>query len=353
MNPARRVRGAALLLAALLVPASVHAQRRLPPGMEHTGPAFTFTKIVEGVYHAVGTGSMSVGANSVAVVNDTDVLLVDSHVSPAAATVLLEELKQITDKPVRYVVDTHFHFDHAHGNEVFPPSVEIIGHEFTGEMLANGTSLEGPTFPRVIGALPQQIAALEAQLDTAKTPESRATLQRRIRIQESYRLPTENIRPTPPTVTFNRRLTLHRGGREIRIEFFGRGHTGGDVVVFLPRERVLIVGDLVATGTSFMGDGYVPDWIETLQRLKGLDFDVILPGHGPPFREKERLDWFQAYLQDFWSQVTRLKDQGATIEDAARRIDLRAHASHYPAIQSVGADRDAVAAAYGLIDGTR
>jgi cyclase len=352
MTSLKSVCVAAALLGPLLVPDAANAQR-LPPGMEHTGPAFTFTKIVEGVYHAVGTGTMSVGSNSVAIVNESDVMLVDSHVSPAAATVLLEELRAITDKPVRYVVDTHFHFDHAHGNEVFPPSVEIIGHEFTREMLANGTSLKGPTYPRFIGALPQQIAALRAQLDTATTPQSRAALEQRIRIQESYRLATQNVRPTPPTVTFNRRLTLNRGGREIRIEFFGRGHTGGDVVVYLPRERVLIAGDLIGMATNFMGDGYVPDWIETLQRLKELDFDVILPGHGQPLRGKERLDYFQAYLQDFWAQVTKLEKEGASIEEAARRIDMRAHASHYPAIQSVGADRDAVAAAYGLLDGTR
>jgi glyoxylase-like metal-dependent hydrolase (beta-lactamase superfamily II) len=343
--------GAVILLALLFLRAAVRQQ--MPPGTEHEGQAFAFTKIAEGVYHAVGTGSMSVGANSVIVVNDTDVLLVDSHVSPAAAAVLLQEMKQITDKPVRYVVDTHFHFDHAHRNQIFGPEVQIIGTEFTREMLASGKSVAAPSYPRFVGVIPQQIAALRAQLDTARAADNRAALERRIRIQESYRVATAATRPTPPTVTFNRRLTLNRGGREIRIEFFGRGHTGGDAVVYLPRERILMTGDLVSTGTSFMGDGYAPDWVDTIERLKELDFQVVLPGHGPPFRERERLDWWQAYLRDFWAQASRLHREGVSAEEAARRIDLRAHASHYPAITAVGADRDAVNAAYGLLAGTR
>jgi cyclase len=351
MKTTRRAGGAAAILLALLFLRA--AVQQMPPGSEHEGQAFAFNKIAEGVYHAVGTGNMSVGANSGVVISDDGVLLVDSHVSPAAAAVLLQELRQITDKPVRYVVDTHFHFDHAHGNQIFGPGVEIIGHEFTAEMLASGKSVAAPTYPRFVGALPQQIAALRAQLDTARTPESRAALERRIRIQENYRVAAAAVRPTPPTLTFNRRLTLNRGGREIRIEFFGRGHTGGDVVVYLPRERILLTGDLVSTGMSNMSDGYAPDWIETIERLKEIDFEVILPGHGPAFRERARLDYWQAYLQDFWAQVTKLHGEGVSAEDAARRIDLRAHASHYPALTAVGADRDAVNAAYGLLAGTR
>jgi glyoxylase-like metal-dependent hydrolase (beta-lactamase superfamily II) len=194
---------------------------------------------------------------------------------------------------------------------------------------------------------------LRAQLDTARSAEARTALERRIRIQENYRIAAQAVRPTPPTVTIDRKLTLHRGGREMRIEFFGRGHTGGDVVVYLPRERILMTGDLVGTGTSFMGDGYAPDWIETIERLKEIPFEVILPGHGPAFRERARLDYWQAYLRDFWAQVTKLHGEGVGAEEAARRIDLRAHQSHYPAIQAVGADRDAVNAAYGLLAGTR
>jgi glyoxylase-like metal-dependent hydrolase (beta-lactamase superfamily II) len=161
------------------------------------------------------------------------------------------------------------------------------------------------------------------------------------------------VRPTPPTVTLDHRLTLFRGSREIRLEFFGRGHTGGDVVVYLPAERVLITGDLLSTGIPYMGDGYVPDWIETLERLEELEFDVVLPGHGQAFREKERIAYFKAYLVDFWTQVAQLHRAGVAAEEAARRIDMRAHASHYPAIRAAGVDLHAVLGAYEVLAGER
>jgi glyoxylase-like metal-dependent hydrolase (beta-lactamase superfamily II) len=318
------------------------------PGAEHTPPAYTFHKIRDDVYHAVGTGSLAVGANAAVVINEADVLLVDSHVSPAAAQVLLEELKSITNKPVRYVVNTHFHFDHTHGNQIYPASVEVIGHQFTRDALASGASMRGRGYSRFIGTLPQQIATLRAQRDTATTAATRAELERRIRIRENYRAATAAVRPTPPSVAFDSRLTLYRGGREIRLLFFGRGHTGGDVVVHLPGERVLITGDLLTAGLSYMGDAFVPDWIETLERLKSLQFDVILPGHGLPV-QRERIAHFQAYLTDFWGKVVPLHRAGVPAEEAARRIDMRSHATNYPAIRAVGVDVDAVHRAYEIL----
>ena len=125
---------------------SVAAQSRRPAGTVHNGDAFRFNKVAEGVYHAIGTGALQVVGNSAVIVNDDDVMIVDDHVSPAAAWVLLEEVKKLTPKPVRYVVNTHFHFDHAHGNQVFGPDVEIIGHEFTRQMLLGGKSAAMPLF---------------------------------------------------------------------------------------------------------------------------------------------------------------------------------------------------------------
>ncbi len=338
----------ATLLASALLHVPVAAQVR-PPGADHVGQAFTFHKIRDDLYHAVGTGNMAVGANAAVLINESDVLLVDSHVSPAAATVLLEELKTLTTKPVRYVVNTHFHFDHSHGNQIYPPSVEIIGHEFTREMLASGASQRGRGYERFVQSLPQQIATLKAQLDTATAAAARSELELRIRIQENYRLATEAVRVIPPTIAFDRRLVLFRGAREIRLLFFGRGHTGGDVVVHLPQERVLITGDLLTAGLAYMGDAFVPDWIETIDRLKQLDFETVLPGHGQPFQDRAKLDHFQAYLADFWSKVVELHRAGVPAEEAARRIDMRAHAANYATIRAVGVDLDAVRRAYEIL----
>ena len=98
------------------------------PGSDFEGPAFEFEQVREDVYQARGTGTVAVGANAAIIINDDDVLVVDSHISPAAAASLIDELRFITDKPVRYGVNTHFHFDHAHGNQVYPADDQVIGH---------------------------------------------------------------------------------------------------------------------------------------------------------------------------------------------------------------------------------
>src|SRR5499427_10615411 len=118
---------AALVVASIIVlitlaVAGVQSQRQ-PAGTAHNGNAFRFNKVADGIYHAIGTGALTVVGNSSVIVNDDDVIVVDDHVSPAAAWVLLEELKEITAKPVRYVINTHFHDDQSHGNQIFDKDV--------------------------------------------------------------------------------------------------------------------------------------------------------------------------------------------------------------------------------------
>lgn len=330
------------------------AQRPKPPGAEFKGEAFRLNKIQDGIYHAVGTGALSVGCNAAIIVNADDVLVVDSHSSPAAAWALAEQIKTITDKPIRYVINTHFHWDHAHGNQIYGPGVEIIGHEFTRRMLAAGASTSGRSWDLFIGGIPGQIAQLSKQIDATPDGPARDTLREQLFIQQQYRAATDAVQVQPPTVTLTDALTLYRGGREIRLLFLGRGHTGGDVVVFLPRERIVASGDLLTAGPSYLGDAFVPEWSATLDKLRALDFDWVLPGHGEAFQGKARIGHFQAYLADFWQQAQQLHDTGVSPEDAARRIDLRSHLANYPgvpALEAVGILNHGVYRAYDILDG--
>ena len=162
----RRLLTLAVLVSIGLI--TLAAQSRQPAGTAHSGKAFRFNKITDGVYHAVGTGSLAVVGNSSFIVNDTDVIVVDDHVSPAAAWVLLDEIKAVTDKPVTTVINTHFHFDHAHGNQIFDQSrVEIIGHEFTRQMLLSN-SLAMPLYKNYVTGLPAQIDDLKKRLTEFK-----------------------------------------------------------------------------------------------------------------------------------------------------------------------------------------
>lgn len=326
-------------------------QRPRPPGAAFRGEAFRLTKVRDGIYHAVGTGALSVGCNAAIVVNDDDVLVVDSHSTPAAAWALAEQIRTITDKPIRYVINTHFHWDHAHGNQIYGPGVEIVGHEFTRRMLAAGESKRGRSYDMFIGAIPSQIARLRAQVEAMPAGDAKTKLTDQLQVQEQYLQATASVTPQAPTVTLTESMTLHRGGREIRLLFLGRGHTGGDVVVYLPKERIVATGDLLGAGPSYLGDAYPTEWLATLDRLRALDFDAVLPGHGDVFEGKAKIDHFQAYLRDFWQQVRTMHDAGLSAEEAALRVDLRSHATNYPTIRDVGILNHGVYRAYDLIEG--
>jgi glyoxylase-like metal-dependent hydrolase (beta-lactamase superfamily II) len=345
---------ALVLTAYYAPPGSGQGGARPPAGTGHRGSAYQFNRITDDIYHAVGTGTMSVGSNSVVIINPNDVMLVDSHITPAAAWVLQEELKTITTKPVRYVVNTHFHFDHAHGNQMYGPDVEIIGHEFTREMLSNPSAIfESRTYRGFTGGVPAQIEDLKKRIPAATDAAQRTQLQDQLMVQENYLAALGEVRPTPPTLTVRNKVTLFRGGREIQLLFLGRGHTGGDIVVFLPRERIAATGDLLVAALAYMGDGYIDEWITTLDELKKLDFVTILPGHGAAFTERQRIDNFQAYLRDFWAKASQFKSQGVSAEDAARRIDMTNHRQNYPAIQGPGIDVRAMLRAYERMEEIR
>jgi cyclase len=302
------------------------------------------------VYHAVGTGALAVVGNSSIIVNDNDVIVVDDHVSPAAAWVLLDELKAITDKPVRTVINTHFHFDHAHGNQVFGSDVDIIGHEFTRQMLLGSKSIDMPLYKNYRDGIPGQIEDLKTRIAADADPTRKAMLQTQLQAAENNRVSQAELKPRPPNVTLQTQMTLYRGDREIQIRFLGRAHTAGDVVVYLPKEKVVITGDMLTAGLSNMSDAFVNEWPATLDELKRLDFDTVLPGHGDAFTDKAKIDYFQAYLRDVWTEVSRLKRQGVSAEDAARQADLTKHKEHFPtAIQGPGVPLIAVTRIYDLL----
>ena len=321
----------------------------VPAGTLHNGPAFQFNEIAEGVYHIVGTGSLTAGANSVAIVNEEDVMLVDSHISPAAAFVLQEELLNMTDKPIRYVVNTHYHFDHADGNQVFGDDVEVIGHRFTREAL-EGNPLEGRTFQTFTSGIPGQIEQLQSDVDGASEAD-RAELEERLFVLENYRDALAEVRPTPPNLTLDRKMTIFAGDREIQLLFVGRAHTGGDVLVYLPAEGILCSGDLLVEGLAFMGDAYVDEWIGALDAVAELEFDTVLPGHGAAFTGKDKVASFRSYLADLWTQTNQLHGQGVSAPDAAAMVDLTVHSNAYPQIDGPGADALAVQRIYELLDG--
>ena len=125
--------------------------------------------------------------------------------------------------------------ERRHGNQVFEPNVQIIGHEFTRRMLLNN-SIGMPLYRNYLTAMPAQIEDLRKRIASEADFAAKAKLQTQLQVAENNLASQKDLRPTPPNVTLTTQMTLYRGTREIQIRFLGRGHTAGDVVVFLPNE---------------------------------------------------------------------------------------------------------------------
>ena len=317
------------------------------------GNAYKFEQIADGVYYATVTRP-GLGSNNVVVVNDTDVLVVDAGTSPAAARAFVDDVKKLTDKPIRYVVNSHWHYDHTAGNQIFGPEVQIIATDYLYQMLANTDVLHRePYLTSQVGNLSARVDALNGQIAAEGNAQQKAALQKELADVQRLQQNNAEIKVAPPTIHFSTKMVLNRGNREIDLLFLGRGHTGGDTVVYLPKERIVATGDLMESRLAYMGDAFFSEWITTLEELKKLDFAVDLPGHGVPFTNKSLITAYQAYLGDLIAQVTKLKAGGVAPEDAAKRVDLTAHAKDFPQITGPGADIRGVRRMYVWLDEQR
>lgn len=295
---------------------------------------FSVTQVRPGVYFAIGRQGQLVGANSVFIVTDRDVVLVDDHITPRAARALVAEIRRVTDKPLRYVVNTHFHYDHTSGNQIFGPEVEILSHPRTrARLIARGQE----TIRQQVTNLPGQIATLRARRDTTRNDSARTALGQQIAGLEGMLEDYRDLVVTMPTATVDSSLILYRGGgQELRVFYLGRGHTDGDVVVQMPKEGLLLAGDLITNtaGPPNMIDAYAGDWGATLRRLAQLDFTTTLPGHGMPFDGKERYTMVADFMDAVWSQVQVARARGATRDNVAAQVDVSHFVSSFPGLRN-------------------
>lgn len=311
--------------------------------------AHRFQKVADGIYYATSSGTMNVGANSPVILTDSDALIIDSEITPAAARALATDLKAITDKPIRYVVDSHYHYDHAHGNQVFIGDAQVIGHDNTHKRLLTNV-LEQYTYLNSVQGIPTRVETLRKRIAEEKDAQQKATLERQVATSLAYLEQVKEVKVTPPNITFKDDMTLYRGGREIRLLYLGRGHTDTDVVVYLPRERIVATGDLMESQISYMGDSYPDEWPATLEKLRALDFDTVMPGHGVVFKGKTKIEAFEGYVREVVRQSREFRKQGLTAEQAAAKIDVRQFSSEFPQIRSVGIDPSGVRRIYKLAD---
>jgi glyoxylase-like metal-dependent hydrolase (beta-lactamase superfamily II) len=220
----------------------------------------TVTRIADDLHVIVGSGG-----NVAVYITDEGVILVDDKFEPNFPQIL-EKVKSLTDKPVRYVLNTHQHGDHTGGNAKFlGAGAEIVAHERARNNMA------------------------------------------------------ERNMPGVPRLSFSNRFSVRLGGKTVQLAHMGRGHTNGDAFMHFPAHRVVHTGDMFVAGAPFIdysSGGSGLEWPQTISRvLAGLDFETVIPGHGPIMKREDLLKWKQSF-ETMNLQLTSLRREGKSKEDA-------------------------------------
>jgi glyoxylase-like metal-dependent hydrolase (beta-lactamase superfamily II) len=251
----------------------------------------TFDELGAGLYAYTAEGDPNTGI----IVGDDGVMVIDTQATPVMAQQVIARIREVTDKPVKYVVLSHYH------------AVRVLGASAYG---AEQVIASRDTFDLIVERGQQ-----DYESEVARFP----------RLFQSV----ETVPGlTWPTIVFERSLTLFMGKREVRILQLGRGHTKGDTVVWLPREKVLFAGDLVEYGaTPYTGDAYLQDWPQTLANLRALGPEMLVPGRGAALKTPAEVEagiaGTQAFLMQMYQSVAQGVAAGKELKDIYRETFAR------------------------------
>jgi glyoxylase-like metal-dependent hydrolase (beta-lactamase superfamily II) len=233
----------------------------------------TFTKLSEHAYAYTAEGDPNTGI----IIGDDAVLVADTQATPAMAQDVIRRIREVTDKPIKYVVMTHYHAVRVLGASAYQPQ-QILASQDTYDLIVERGEQDKAS---EIGRFPRLFSNVE----------------------------TVPPGMTWPTMTFTGRMTLWLGKLEVQLLQLGRGHTKGDTVVWLPQDRVLLSGDLVEfDATPYAGDAYFKDWPATLENVAALKATALVPGRGPALIGEEQV-------------AAGLKSTGGFIADVRKSVE--------------------------------
>lgn len=248
----------------------------------------TFEQLSEHAWAYTAEGDPNTGV----IVGDDAVMVIDTQATPVMAQDVIRRIREVTDKPIRYVVLSHYHAVRVLGASAYGAE-HVIASEDTYELIVERGEADKAS---EIGRFPRLFRAVES------------------------------IPPglTWPTLTFSGRLRLWLGKLEVQILQLGRGHTKGDTVVWLPAERVCFSGDLVEfNATPYAGDAYYEDWPATLDRVAALGAEKLVPGRGPALKTPETvrsaIEGTRAFVSELYATVKAGVAAGDDLRSVYRR----------------------------------
>lgn len=287
---------------------------------------YTWHEPADGVFVGVRDDSprIPVMGTTTFVVGDTGVIVFDGGGLPLMAERAIEKIRSVTKLPVTHVAISHWHQDHMWGIQAFVdayPDVEVVAHRNTrDELIARNPGAEA----RVHAGTGEVRASLSERLagDDPMSARERQRLSQFIEDGELLDREYARIRSVTPTLTFEDSLNLPSGERTVQLLHLGRGNTAGDIVLWLPDERIVATGDLVVRPTPYGFGSYPAHWGETLRRVQALDYALLIPGHGDFQRDAGYVDLLIETMDLVTEQMTALVAEGADQETATAQLDF-------------------------------
>jgi glyoxylase-like metal-dependent hydrolase (beta-lactamase superfamily II) len=249
--------------------------------------------------------------NTMVVVGDREALVLDSCYLPSSAKKDIAQIRKWTNKPVRYLVNSHWHYDHTMGNGAYKDAfsgLTIVSHSETRKQI------EGYN-PQWFTKFPDRAKTFKQRIESGKDADGRQLTEGEIAEFKTALAGIEPVwaefralgarRDMVPSLAFDREFDVDLGSREVRVLHLGRGNTAGDAVVYLPREKILAAGDLLDHPVPYLGGGYPVELIATLESMARLDFETIVPGHGKVLQGKAYLGQVIEFLRTVVTEVDR------------------------------------------------
>ena len=344
----RAPRPLARVLPVLLLSASpllAHSGAAPAPSPAPTPPVVRLEKLSGRAYCLFGQGG-NVGV----LVTDAGVLVVDDQYKEIAPGII-DRIRTVTDRPIRYVVNTHYHADHTGGNPVFARVAEIVAHDNVRTRLLEFPEIVRRTFPARVVATEKESAVLQDPADPW-----RVTLEKQLGILKFFTDWAGAASPetiVPPGLTYDGQMRLWLGGQEIQVFHVAPGHTDGDSLVYFKTENVLHMGDVFFNGMypfiDALGGGSQRGLIENLDHvLAKVPKDAkVIPGHGP-VTDMAGLKRYRDFLADLRAEVATAVKAGKSKIDAVRSIRMERYPEIKPLFQALG---NGVAVTYDEIKG--
>jgi glyoxylase-like metal-dependent hydrolase (beta-lactamase superfamily II) len=294
---------------------------------------FSIAPLSKGVFAIVRNDppGFAVESNSGFIECGEHLVVIDAQSNEATTRRVLAAIRSRSAKPVKYVINTHWHDDHIVGNQVYReafPAVKFVAHQQSLTYLPGEGKKNRDQFHR---ALPEAIAGLRKTLEAGKTgagqpssDEQRASLESDIRLGEGYMSVPDDFVPVLADVPVSTWFMIREAGCSIDVLALGDAHTTGDLVVHIPDRRVVFVGDIVGWPVPLVGaeQSRVRAWGGTLQRILDLNASMVVPGHGPVMRDYAHLDRIKMLMTTIAQRVDDARLKNETLEAARSRIDL-------------------------------